>query len=225
MATMHHIITLIFFFFFITDVLLLNNIPLHAFPQCSQPAVFIFISFYDTWLLFLLPNVATVCLHFQIPTVPSCHGDARHRQLSSDGADAAVWGPHGHHQRGPWYRCQLSPVRAGRLCLTRPCPVSLVANTWASPCCAFRVIIHIVSKCHEEGLEHYLRSFIKVTCTASRKSAAAYLFFFPFCFVVLIRFIVNPSCVFTPLYSFLFCSTCLWTQTLRQGPQPPPTRC
>lgn len=29
-------------------------------------------------------------------------------------------------------------------------------------CCAFSVIIHIVSKCHEEGLEHYLRSFVKV---------------------------------------------------------------
>lgn len=24
------------------------------------------------------------------------------------------------------------------------------------------VIIHIVSQCHEEGLEHYLRSFVKV---------------------------------------------------------------
>lgn len=24
------------------------------------------------------------------------------------------------------------------------------------------VIIHIVSQCHEEGLEHYLRSFLKV---------------------------------------------------------------
>lgn len=29
--------------------------------------------------------------------------------------------------------------------------------------CAFSVIIHIVSRCHEEGLEHYLRSFVKVT--------------------------------------------------------------
>lgn len=26
----------------------------------------------------------------------------------------------------------------------------------------FSVIIHIVSRCHEEGLEHYLRSFVKV---------------------------------------------------------------
>lgn len=24
------------------------------------------------------------------------------------------------------------------------------------------VIIHVVSQCHEEGLEHYLRSFLKV---------------------------------------------------------------
>lgn len=30
--------------------------------------------------------------------------------------------------------------------------------------CALSVIIHIVSKCHEEGLEHYLRSFVKVSC-------------------------------------------------------------
>uniref|UniRef100_A0A669CYV0 Dedicator of cytokinesis 11 n=1 Tax=Oreochromis niloticus TaxID=8128 RepID=A0A669CYV0_ORENI len=29
---------------------------------------------------------------------------------------------------------------------------------------SLRVIIHIVSKCHEEGLEHYLRSFVKVSC-------------------------------------------------------------
>lgn len=29
--------------------------------------------------------------------------------------------------------------------------------------CTFSVIIHIVSRCHEEGLEHYLRSFVKVT--------------------------------------------------------------
>lgn len=29
--------------------------------------------------------------------------------------------------------------------------------------CTFRVIIHIVSRCHEEGLDHYLRSFVKVT--------------------------------------------------------------
>uniref|UniRef100_A0A4W6D4N4 Dedicator of cytokinesis 11 n=1 Tax=Lates calcarifer TaxID=8187 RepID=A0A4W6D4N4_LATCA len=28
---------------------------------------------------------------------------------------------------------------------------------------SLRVIIHIVSRCHEEGLEHYLRSFVKVT--------------------------------------------------------------
>uniref|UniRef100_A0A7N8YD32 Dedicator of cytokinesis 11 n=1 Tax=Mastacembelus armatus TaxID=205130 RepID=A0A7N8YD32_9TELE len=29
---------------------------------------------------------------------------------------------------------------------------------------SLRVIIHIVSRCHEEGLEHYLRSFLKVAC-------------------------------------------------------------
>uniref|UniRef100_A0A3Q2Q471 Dedicator of cytokinesis 11 n=1 Tax=Fundulus heteroclitus TaxID=8078 RepID=A0A3Q2Q471_FUNHE len=36
------------------------------------------------------------------------------------------------------------------------------------------VIIHIVSKCHEEGLEHYLRSFVKVTHNL-RPSSSNYL--------------------------------------------------
>uniref|UniRef100_A0A8C3SKI3 Dedicator of cytokinesis 11 n=1 Tax=Chelydra serpentina TaxID=8475 RepID=A0A8C3SKI3_CHESE len=31
------------------------------------------------------------------------------------------------------------------------------------PVCFYRVLLHIVSKCHEEGLDHYLRSFIKVS--------------------------------------------------------------
>lgn len=30
-------------------------------------------------------------------------------------------------------------------------------------CCLFvRVMVHVVAQCHEEGLEHYLRSYIKV---------------------------------------------------------------
>ncbi|XP_063043622.1 dedicator of cytokinesis protein 11 isoform X2 [Engraulis encrasicolus] len=36
---------------------------------------------------------------------------------------------------------------------------------------ATRVIIHIVSRCHEEGLEHYLRSFIKYVFQTSRGAA------------------------------------------------------
>uniref|UniRef100_A0A3B3Z2W1 Dedicator of cytokinesis 11 n=1 Tax=Poecilia mexicana TaxID=48701 RepID=A0A3B3Z2W1_9TELE len=35
---------------------------------------------------------------------------------------------------------------------------------------SLRVIIHIVSKCQEEGLEHYLRSFVKVTYTSGSSS-------------------------------------------------------
>lgn len=26
----------------------------------------------------------------------------------------------------------------------------------------YRVMIHVVAQCHEEGLEHYLRSYVKV---------------------------------------------------------------
>lgn len=155
--------------------------------------------------------------------MPSCHRDARHRQLSSDGADAAVWGSDGGHQRGSRHRCQLSPVRwslALNVSLTCVVCCQYVSKALL---CAFRVIIHIVSKCHEEGLEHYLRSFIKVTCTASRKSAAASHFFF--CFLVFLRFIVHPSCVFSISCPFLFCSMCLWPWTQRQGPQPSLTRC
>lgn len=28
--------------------------------------------------------------------------------------------------------------------------------------CVCRVMVHIVAQCHEEGLEHYLRSYVKV---------------------------------------------------------------
>lgn len=32
-------------------------------------------------------------------------------------------------------------------------------------CCLFvRVMVHVVAQCHEEGLEHYLRSYVKVRC-------------------------------------------------------------
>lgn len=33
------------------------------------------------------------------------------------------------------------------------------------PLFSFRVMIHIVAQCHEEGLEHYLRSYVKVKFT------------------------------------------------------------
>uniref|UniRef100_A0A8D3DA57 Dedicator of cytokinesis 11 n=1 Tax=Scophthalmus maximus TaxID=52904 RepID=A0A8D3DA57_SCOMX len=38
---------------------------------------------------------------------------------------------------------------------------------------SLRVIIHIVSRCHEEGLEHYLRSFVKVTHSATTHEVLA----------------------------------------------------
>lgn len=31
-------------------------------------------------------------------------------------------------------------------------------------CLFLRVMVHIVAQCHEEGLEHYLRSYVKVQC-------------------------------------------------------------
>uniref|UniRef100_A0A8C6Q4W9 Dedicator of cytokinesis 11 n=1 Tax=Nothobranchius furzeri TaxID=105023 RepID=A0A8C6Q4W9_NOTFU len=40
------------------------------------------------------------------------------------------------------------------------------------PLC-FSVIIHIVSKCHEEGLDHYLRSFVKYVFLTSTPSSAS----------------------------------------------------
>ncbi|XP_017295224.1 dedicator of cytokinesis protein 11 isoform X2 [Kryptolebias marmoratus] len=38
---------------------------------------------------------------------------------------------------------------------------------------SLRVIIHIVSKCHEEGLEHYLRSFVKYVFLTSASGSSA----------------------------------------------------
>uniref|UniRef100_A0A8C6Q994 Dedicator of cytokinesis 11 n=1 Tax=Nothobranchius furzeri TaxID=105023 RepID=A0A8C6Q994_NOTFU len=38
---------------------------------------------------------------------------------------------------------------------------------------SLRVIIHIVSKCHEEGLDHYLRSFVKYVFLTSTPSSAS----------------------------------------------------
>lgn len=58
-------------------------------------------------------------------------------------------------------------------------------------CYAFSVIIHIVSKCHEEGLEHYLRSFVKVILTTKR------------IFVAIIRF---GACVGCLTCAFFFLS-------------------
>ena len=39
---------------------------------------------------------------------------------------------------------------------------------------AFRVMIHVVAQCHEEGLEHYLRSYVKVHLHISWCSVAVY---------------------------------------------------
>lgn len=58
-------------------------------------------------------------------------------------------------------------------------------------CCAFSVIIHIVSKCHEEGLEHYLRSFVKVILTTKR------------IFVEIISFGTSVVCLTCAFFFFL----------------------
>lgn len=38
-----------------------------------------------------------------------------------------------------------------------------------------RVMIHIVAQCHEEGLEHYLRSYVKVKPMRSLNKTGFYL--------------------------------------------------
>uniref|UniRef100_A0AAQ4S5B2 Dedicator of cytokinesis 11 n=1 Tax=Gasterosteus aculeatus aculeatus TaxID=481459 RepID=A0AAQ4S5B2_GASAC len=48
------------------------------------------------------------------------------------------------------------------------------AHSVTVPCfCAFSVIIHIVSRCHEEGLEHYLRSFVKYVFVTNNPSSGS----------------------------------------------------
>lgn len=36
--------------------------------------------------------------------------------------------------------------------------------------CACRVMVHVVAQCHEEGLEHYLRSYVKVKVCSEESS-------------------------------------------------------
>lgn len=62
-------------------------------------------------------------------------------------------------------------------------------------CFDFSVIIHIVSKCHEEGLEHYLRSFVKVILTSKH------------IFVTIISF-WHVRCVFDVGFFFSVLSMC-----------------
>lgn len=38
--------------------------------------------------------------------------------------------------------------------------VYVLSDVWSR---LVRVMIHIVAQCHEEGLEHYLRSYVKVS--------------------------------------------------------------
>lgn len=59
----------------------------------------------------------------------------------------------------------LGLTRMGHVCClllrgggTCPCVACSTQTTFLP-----RVLLHIVSKCHEEGLDHYLRSFIKVS--------------------------------------------------------------
>lgn len=43
--------------------------------------------------------------------------------------------------------------------------------------CLLRVMIHIVAQCHEEGLEHYLRSYVKVEFPSHIKRLNIYLLY------------------------------------------------
>lgn len=45
-------------------------------------------------------------------------------------------------------------------------------------CCLFlRVMVHVVAQCHEEGLEHYLRSYVKVQCDPINAGDLVYFLF------------------------------------------------
>ena len=46
-------------------------------------------------------------------------------------------------------------------CLS-PAQIHFLTHLFLFHCLYFRVMIHIVAQCHEEGLEHYLRSYVKV---------------------------------------------------------------
>ncbi len=120
--------------------------------------------------------------HFQVPT---CSRDSGHHQVPAYGARSALWSPHYGKQREPRYCCQLHTVIYHFICLlgkTDPLYYCFVCRLpyeyyiiffmwflkrigllcyWCASVC-LRVIIHIVSQCHEEGLEHYLRMFLKV---------------------------------------------------------------
>uniref|UniRef100_A0A8C8VNC5 Dedicator of cytokinesis 11 n=1 Tax=Pelusios castaneus TaxID=367368 RepID=A0A8C8VNC5_9SAUR len=60
---------------------------------------------------------------------------------------------HVHVGRGESYACS--------------CTMCSVLSTTLWACFFCRVLLHVVSKCHEEGLDHYLRSFIKVSRDSS----------------------------------------------------------
>lgn len=118
------------------------------------------------------PSAALLLLDIHLSTSPlppavlARHGDSRHHQLPPNHPDAAVRGAHGGHQRGPRDRRQLPAVSgalAAALFRRYVTQADALSQHDAAVLFAFRVIIHIVSRCHEEGQEHYLRSFVKVT--------------------------------------------------------------
>lgn len=54
--------------------------------------------------------------------------------------------------------------------------ITISLSCFHFPMFTFRVMIHIVAQCHEEGLEHYLRSYVKVkfTCHISQLTIFAF---------------------------------------------------
>ncbi len=156
--------------------------------------------------------------------MPARHGDSRDHQLPADGADAAVRGAHSSNQRSPRDCRQLSAVSCSLvqfelfnadLKKKKKC---FQPNT--ALLCAFSVIIHIVSRCHEEGLEHYLRSFVKVR--HKRRCRGCEVKLIPLAQRERNDLLASFSlkCIF-----FSLLSTCSWPTAPRQETQRPLTRC
>lgn len=74
----------------------------------------------------------------------------------------------------PFYKQDLWVPLFCPLCCSQP-PFSL---TNFFPLLHCRVMIHVVAQCHEEGLEHYLRSYVKVKFTAHLISQLSLYCFF-----------------------------------------------
>lgn len=61
---------------------------------------------------------------------------------------------------------QDDPVNPERFLFKTQKKISILLSFFV---CFFRVMIHVVAQCHEEGLEHYLRSYVKVKSPSSMR--------------------------------------------------------